>query len=227
MWSIFYVFYVCYNIFYVSWKKNKFCNENEYEILYPSGSVLAHIYDTPKMHKFSSIDSFPKLCPIVSPIRTSNYNLAHFLFNLLPPLVPSDYSCKDFYFVSQIKNENLSRKFLVFYNVTSLFTNIPLLETIDIAIIIIFNHNHNLNITKKELKKLFLFANSQTHFLWIDGVAMGSPMAPVLANNFMGFYKSKWLNEYYIILINLNFILRYVDEIPGAFDKEQDSVNFQ
>ena len=61
----FFVFYVCYNIFYVSWKKNKFCNENEYEILYPSGSVLAHIYDTPKIHKFSSIDSFPKLCPIV------------------------------------------------------------------------------------------------------------------------------------------------------------------
>ena len=105
----FFVFYVCYNIFYVSWKKNKFCNENEYEILYPSGSVLAHIYGTPKIHKFSSIDSFPKLCPIVSSIRTSNYNLAHFLFNLLPPLVPSDYSCKDFYFVSQIKNENLSR----------------------------------------------------------------------------------------------------------------------
>ena len=31
---------------------------------------------------------------------------------------------------------------------------------------------------------------------------MGSPLAPVLANTFMGFYKSKWLNEYN----NLNFI---------------------
>ena len=25
---------------------------------------------------------------------------------------------------------------------------------------------------------------------------MGSPLAPVLANFLMGFYKSKWLNEY-------------------------------
>ena len=25
---------------------------------------------------------------------------------------------------------------------------------------------------------------------------MGSPLAPVLANVFMGSYKSKWLNEY-------------------------------
>ena len=81
------------------------------------------------------------------------------------------------------------------------FVHIPLPETIDIAIYIIFNHNPNLNITKKELTKFFLFATSQTHFLFngkfynqIDGIAMGSPLAPVLANMFMGFYKSKWLN---------------------------------
>ena len=98
-------------------------------------------------------------------------------------------------FVSQIKNANLFGKFLVSYDVTSLFTNLPLQETIDIAINLIFNHNLNLNITKKEVKKLFLFATSQTHFLFngkfynqIDGVAMGSPLAPVLANIFMGFY---------------------------------------
>ena len=53
---------------------------------------------------------------------------------------------------------------------------------------------------------------------------MGSPLAPVLANVFMGFCESKWLNEY-----NLNkpkFYLRYVDDILAAFDKEQDSLNF-
>ena len=53
---------------------------------------------------------------------------------------------------------------------------------------------------------------------------MGSPLAPVLANIFMGFHESKWLNEY-----NLNkskFYLRYVDDIPAAFDNEQDSLNF-
>ena len=111
------------------------------------------------MHKFSYIDSFPKLRPIVSFIDTFNYNLARFLCDLLSPLVPNDYSCKDtLSFVSQIKNPNLSRKFLVSYDVTSLFTNIPLHETIDLAINLIFNHNPNLNITKKELKKLFLFA---------------------------------------------------------------------
>ena len=53
---------------------------------------------------------------------------------------------------------------------------------------------------------------------------MDSPLAPVLANIFMGFYESNWLNEY-----NLNkpkFYLRYVDGILAAFDKEQYSINF-
>ena len=101
---------------------------------------------------------------------------------------------KTFFFVSQIKNANLSGKFLVSYDVTSLFTNIPLRETIDIAINLIFNHNPNLNITKREFNKLFLFATSPPHFIFnskfynqIDGVDMGSSLAPVLTNIFMGF----------------------------------------
>ena len=32
----------------------------------------------------------------------------------------------------------------------------------------------------------------------IDGVAMGSPLAPALANILVGFHESKWLNEYYL-----------------------------
>ena len=139
-------------------KQKNFFNKNEYDKLYASGSAPARIYGTPTMHKFSPSDSFPKLRPIVSSIGTFNYNPARFLWDLLSPLVPNDYSCKDtFSFVSQIKNANLSKKFLLSYDVTSLFTNIALQETIDIAINLIFNHNPNLNFTKKELKKLFLF----------------------------------------------------------------------
>ena len=147
-------------------KQKNFFNEIEYDKLYPSGSAPARIYGTPKMHKFSSSDSFPKLCPIVSSIGTFNYNFVSFLCDILSPLVPIDYSCKDtFSFVSQIKNANLSKIFLVSYDVTGLFTNIPLQETIDIAINLIFNNNPNLNITKKELK-LFRFDASQTHLLF-------------------------------------------------------------
>ena len=53
---------------------------------------------------------------------------------------------------------------------------------------------------------------------------MGSLLAHVLANIFMGAYECKCLNEY-----NLNkptFCLGYVADIVAAFDKEQDSLNF-
>ena len=53
---------------------------------------------------------------------------------------------------------------------------------------------------------------------------MRSPLAPVLANIFIGFHESNWFNEY-----NLNkpkFYLRYIDYILFAFDNEQDSLNF-
>ena len=50
---------------------------------------------------------------------------------------------------------------------------------------------------------------------------MGSPLASVYANIFIGFYESQWLNEY-----NFKkpiFYLRYVNDILAAFDKEQGS----
>ena len=53
---------------------------------------------------------------------------------------------------------------------------------------------------------------------------MGSPFTSVLADIFMGFYESKWLNEY-----NPNkakFCLRYGYGTQAAFHKEQDSLNF-
>ena len=154
-------------------KQKIFFNENSYDKLYPSGSAPACVYGTPKTHKV-------------------NYDLSRFLCDILSPVVPDDYSRKyNFSFISQIKNVNRSRKFLVSYSETSLFTNIPLQETIDIAINLIFNHNSNLNITEKEL-----FAISQTHFLFngifynrIDGVAMISPLVPVVANFSMGFLR--------------------------------------
>ena len=74
-------------------KQKNFVNDIEYDKLYPSGSAPASIYSTPKMHKFSSSDSLPKLRPIVSSIGTFNYNLVRFLCDLLSRLVPNDYSC--------------------------------------------------------------------------------------------------------------------------------------
>ena len=80
-------------------KQKNFFNEIEYYKLYPFGSAPARIYGTPKTNKFSSSESFPKLRPIVWCIGTFNYNLTRFLCDLLSPLVPNDYSCKDIFLI--------------------------------------------------------------------------------------------------------------------------------
>ena len=119
----------------------------------------------------------------------------------------------------------LSDKFLISYDVISLFTNIPLHENIDLAINLIFYHNPSLNITKIELKKIFLFATSQAHFIFngkvynqIDGVAMGSPLAPVLTNIFMGFYKTKWLNEHISTVLEKRYIKHFDLRFSASVD---------
>ena len=61
-------------------------NENKYDKLYPSASAPC-IYGTPKMHKFSSSDTFNKVCPIVLCIETFNCGLTRFLYDLLSPIL--------------------------------------------------------------------------------------------------------------------------------------------
>ena len=79
-------------------KQKSFFNENKYDKLYPSGSAPARIYGTPKMHKFSLSDTFPELCQTVLSIGTFNYDLSRFLCDLLSPVGPDDYPCKETFF---------------------------------------------------------------------------------------------------------------------------------
>ena len=113
-------------------KQKKNFNKNVYDKLYPSGSAPACVYGVIlKCTSFPLVMNFLNFFRLL--IGTFDYDLAHFLSDLLSPVAPDDYSWKDtFSFVSQIKNENLCGKFIVSYHVTSLFSNIPLPKTIDI-----------------------------------------------------------------------------------------------
>ena len=71
-------------------------------------------------------------------------------------------------------------------------------ETIEIAVEFIFQNNPQLKVSKRELKQLFNFAASGTHFIFngsfydqVDGVSVGSPLGTVLANLFMSYHEKK------------------------------------
>ena len=86
---------------------------------------------------------------------------------------------------------------LVSYDVSSLFTNVPLKETIQLLadkafINNWFNETYHLNLNKLDLVDLLRAATKDQLFTFngqlyeqTDGVAMGSPLGPLLANAFM------------------------------------------
>ena len=88
-------------------------------------------------------------------------------------------------------------------DVDSLFTNIPLDETIDICTNTIYNEQDVIEgINKEEFRNLLSLATKESYFifngiLWKqkDGVAMDSSLGPTLANAFLCFYERKWLEK--------------------------------
>ena len=89
-------------------------------------------------------------------------------------------------------------------DVDSLFTNIPLDETINLCVDLLCpTDNSTINgIPKGHFRKLLELYTSESFFMFngsyykqIDGVAMGSPLGPTLANAFMCFYEQKWLDD--------------------------------
>ena len=142
------------------------------------------------------------------------------------------YCAKDsFTFCEEMQGVSATDYFLVSYDVCSLFTSIPLSETIEIAVELIFQNKPNLKISKNEFQQLFKFATSGTHFLFkgsfydqIDGVSIGSPLGLILANLFMGYHERNWLQEFDIGEVLL--YRHYVDEIFCMFRNEIDAEIF-
>ena len=96
----------------------------------------------------------------------------------------------------------MTDKILISFDVTSLFTNIPFPEAINIAINLIFENRPDAKFTKHELWKLLRIATFERHFTFngiifdhIDGVVMGSLLALVLTNLFMGIHEQNWIEQ--------------------------------
>ena len=218
--------------FLLSLKKKGLLSEEIYHSVYPVGSVPARLYGLPKMHKLRPSDKIPPFRPILSSIGAYNYNLAKYLNSLLSPCIPTEFACRDtFTFVNDIQKSKFHNSFLVSYDVESLFTNVPVKETTEIALNLIFDHHSDLKMSKPQLRKLFSFATSQTHFMFdgqyydqIDGLSMGSPLGPTMANLFMGKHEKEWLENF--SQSNVLFYQRYIDDIFCVFEKEENALEF-
>ena len=118
---------------------------NIYSKIYSTGSAPGKLDGTAKIYKLSPNDTINELPlrPIVSKISTATYHLLKYLAELLSPLSKSEYTIENTkYFVEKIKKCHIPNDhLLVSFDVKSLFTNVPLDETIEIILNRIYKKN--------------------------------------------------------------------------------------
>ena len=118
-------------------------------------------------------------------------------------------------------------------DVESLFTNIPLDETIENCINDLFANNDTVhNFIKEDFKELLKFAVYESFFTFdneyysqLDGVAMGSPLGPTLAKAFLCHFEKQWLFDCPQDFCP-NIYRRYVDDIFVTFNSYQQLKKF-
>ena len=173
-------------------------DKTTYNTIYPTASRPGRFYGTAKLHKVAegctNVDQLP-IRPIISNIGTATYKTSKYLAKLLAPLAKSKYTInntKDF--ITYTKNLNIGEdEEMVSFDVSNLFTNVPLDFTIDLILKKVYGKRMlKTKLKKPELKELLEMCTKEMHFTFngktyqqTDGVCMGSPLGPVLANVFM------------------------------------------
>jgi len=194
-----------------------------YNKVRPVGSAPPRLYGLPKVHKSLSN---PPYRPILNMRNSYASNLAKYLDTLLKPFIPRENELKDsFHFVASIQEGNIPvDNFLVSFDVKSLFTSIPVSDTIaHIISLIDFNE---FPVSQTTLKCLLEMACSNVMFtfngkiyLQKDGMAMGSSLGPTMASFAMNIVESR-------ISSSPIYYKRYVDDIIAAFPSKESASNF-
>ena len=200
--------------------------QKKYRQLVQHYSKLPHIYGLPKIHK----DGIP-LRPIVSCRGSACHPLSRFLVEIVTPLTgkSSSYIKNSAHFVEKISNAPINSNQMVSLDVVSLFTKVPVDETL-IVVREKLTADPSLEertcIPVDNLMEMLTFCVETTYFgmgsdiyRQEEGLAMGSPLSPVLANVYMEYFEEMALGS---TPLKPSMWLRYVDDTFILWPHQED-----
>ncbi|VDP79155.1 unnamed protein product [Echinostoma caproni] len=171
-----------------------------YEKLRPTGTSIPRVYGLPKVHKRDT-----PLGSILDMSASPYHHAARWLAESLEPVRrnTAHHSLKDiFEFVDFVKEQNTNDLTMGSLDVTSLLTNIPILECIEYLCDNITTNDLNIGIPVINLTELLLRCTFNVQFLFdglfyrqTDGIAMGSPFGPLLADVFIAKLENQELRD--------------------------------
>ena len=181
-----------------------------------------YIYGNVKTHKPGN-----KLRPIISQVTTPTYKTAKELDEIIKPYIPAKYMLKSRDEFINILKTTKPKNAPSSLDVESLFTNVPVRETIKIILENVYNHETlpPPAIPAADLEELLLLCTTSVPFRGVDGnmyvqkdgMSMGSPLGPTFANFYMAHHENKVLS---LPNMSPNIYCRYVDDIFTDADEE-------
>ena len=208
-----------------------------------TGSRPGVMYGLPKLHK----KGVP-LRPILSSIGSPNYNSSKFLVPLLKCCINDEFMVKDsFEFCEDIANFRNDNFTMASFDISSLFTNIPVSETCNLILDKLFPGNDKkfCNFDRTSFQKLLdnsckdnLFIFNEQLYKQIDGAPMGGCISPILANFFLSHYEKIWLNKcppsfkpvYYKRFVDDTFLLfkdaSHIDLFKKYINSQHKNIKF-
>ena len=203
--------------------RRNFKKYEHYSEMYPESNERPKMYGTAKTHKFDKTDNMEitklKFRPIIDQTGTYTYKAAKVISQYLKPLCDSEYTIKDTQsFANLIKElpplkedeEDVS------YDIESLFTNIPINDTIDYILDQIYvQHKLKPICNKLIFKRLLIKLSTEVTFTFnskfckqTDGCTMGGPLSVTFSDIYMTKMERDVVRPF-----NPIFYRRYVDDI--------------